>query len=58
MLFSNPGSRLVCAEDPRLVTRNLPEIPTMERNGNTCEDDLQGADEEEEVDPRIQVRWG
>ncbi|XP_004574401.2 SH3 domain-binding protein 5 isoform X2 [Maylandia zebra] len=26
----------------------------MERNGNTCEDDLQGADEEEEVDPRIQ----
>lgn len=56
MLFSTPGSRLVCAEDPRLVTRNLPEIPTMERNGN--EDDLQGADEEEEVDPRIQVRWG
>lgn len=26
----------------------------MEGNGNTCEDELQGADEEEEVDPRIQ----
>lgn len=28
----------------------------MERNGNNCENDLQCAEEEEEVDPRIQVR--
>lgn len=28
----------------------------MERDGNICEDDALCAEEEEEVDPRIQVR--
>lgn len=57
MLFSTPGSRCVCAEEPSFRYQKPSEIPRMEQNGNTCEDDLQGADEEEEVDPRIQVGW-
>ncbi|XP_049891466.1 SH3 domain-binding protein 5-like [Epinephelus moara] len=54
-MSGTPGSRSLCTQDPHFVSpTKSPDILKMDPLRNNCEEDSPCAEEEEEVDPRIQ----